>query len=84
MNAAVTGGIGRVFLKRSNVVGVGVNWGSPSQSGLRDQYTTEFFYRFQLAQNFSITPSLQWLVDPALNPDTNSIWLFGLRTRLTL
>ena len=41
--------------------GVARKLGQPSQAGLRVQYTTEFFYRFQLARNFSITPSLQWL-----------------------
>jgi hypothetical protein len=28
------------------------------------------------------TPTLQLLINPALNPDQNSIWVFGLRARL--
>jgi hypothetical protein len=28
-------------------------------------------------------PSLQYLIDPALNPAKDAIWLAGLKTRLT-
>jgi porin len=61
-----------------------VNWGDPSDEALREQYTTELFYKFQYTQNFAITPSVQWLVDPALNPDEDNIWIFGLRVRVNL
>jgi len=29
-----------------------------------------------------ITTDLQLLINPALNPDQDSIWVFGLRARL--
>jgi hypothetical protein len=44
----------------------------------------EFFYRSQFAQNLAITPSVQWLVNPTLNPEEEQIGVFGLRGRLTL
>jgi porin len=69
---------------RTDLIGLGLNWGEPSDSSLRDQYAGEFFYRFQFAQNFAITPSVQLLVDPALNPDEDQIWILGMRARLTL
>ena len=43
-----------------------------------DQYSVQF------AQNLAIAPSLQLLIDPALNPMEDRIWLFGLRMRLSL
>lgn len=49
-----------------------------------DQYTAEIFYRFQLTQNLAITPDVQLIIDPALNPDESTIWIFGLRARLAL
>jgi porin len=69
-------------------LGFGVNWGRPNDalfgSGLDDQYTVEAYYRLQVAKEFSITPGVQLLIDPALNPEEDSIWVFGLRARFTL
>jgi porin len=84
MNRAVTLGVLRYFSGRSDLSGLGVNWGDPSDGSLRDQTTAELFYRIQLAQNLALTPSLQLLKDPALHPQEDRIWVFGLRARLTL
>ena len=56
-----------------------MNWGKPSESGLDDQFIAELFYRLQVAQNLGITPDVQLLINPALNPDEDLIWVFGLR-----
>ena len=64
---------------RADLIGVGFNWGETP--GSDQQITWETFWRFQFAQNFAITPSVQYLVDPVGNPD--NVWLFGLRLRLT-
>ena len=52
--------------------------------GLDDQYSFEVFYRFQLTEQLAITPDIQYLVDPALNPDEDKLWVVGLRARLAL
>lgn len=83
-NETITGGFGYLVKSRSDVLGVAFNWGDPAISGLSDQKTSEVFYRFQLAQNLALTPSMQFLTNPALNPSENKIWIFGLRGRLTL
>lgn len=70
--------------KHSDLFGLGVNWGEPSNEALREQTTTEFFYRWQVAQNLAVTPSVQWLIDPAFNTNEDDIWIVGLRARLTL
>lgn len=71
-----------------NLLGVGVNWGEPNEStfapDLDDQYTVEAFYRFQLTQQFAITPSVEYLKNPALNPTDDSIWVWGIRGRIAL
>jgi porin len=75
----------RYFARRSDLFGLGVNRGDPpSSSGLKDQTTMETFYRLQLAQNIAITPSLQYITDPAMNPAEDSLTILGLRVRLTL
>jgi porin len=84
LNAGVTAGVIRTFKHRNDAVGIGASWGSPAVSELRDQYSFETYYRFQFAQNLAITPSVQLLVNPALNPDNDTIWILGVQLRLTL
>jgi len=50
--------------------------------GLDDQYTNEIDYRFQVLRVLTITPDVPFLFDPALNPNEDLIWVFGLRERL--
>ena len=98
--AAYSDGGGGSFLERSvstgvgyypgggnDVLGVGLNWGRPSEktygARLDDQYTAELYYRFQLFPHVSITPDIQYLVNPAQNPNEDSIWVVGLGLKLT-
>jgi len=84
-NESYTVGTLHYFSTRSDLFGLAFNWGDPpAGSGLNDQSTTELFYRLQFAQNLAITPSLQYITDPALNPAEDSLSIFGLRVRLTL
>lgn len=80
MQTTFSTGIG---LRRENndAAGIGVSWGKPADGTLRDQFTSEFFYRFQLTQFLAITPDVQLIVDPALNPSEDVLALFGLRMR---
>ena len=84
LDGSVSVGFGRYFSNSSNLLGFGVGWGSPAQKGLEDQVTTEIFYRLQLAQNLALTPDIQVIFNPALNPNQNAIAIFGIRTRLNL
>ena len=83
-NESVTLGFIRKFLYRSDVVGLSVNHGSPPDDSLRDQTTIEAFWRYQFSQGLAITPSVQLLLDPALNSDEDEVWVWGLRFRLNL
>ena len=83
MNKIVTLGVIQRF-HRSDLMGIGFNWGDPSNKALRHQYTTELFYRWQMAENIAITPSVQWLHDPALNTEKDDLWVFGMRVRFSL
>ncbi|OIQ39138.1 MAG: hypothetical protein BM563_04825 [Bacteroidetes bacterium MedPE-SWsnd-G1] len=74
------------FILRPNLnkdlIGFGLNWGD-TQSGI-GQLSTELFYRFQISQNFAVTPSAQYYNNPALNTDLDNMFVFGLRGRITL
>jgi len=84
MNATATLGVLHYRADRSDLIGFAVNWGNPADDALEDQYTGELFYRLQLSQNLAITPHVQLLIDPALNPDEDHLWIGGIRIRLTL
>ncbi len=85
---SVSVGLGYRPARKGDQFGLGVNWSRPSAqifgAGLRDQYTAEFYYRFQLTKIFAITPDLQLLVDPALNSNEDVVTIFGIRGRLSL
>jgi hypothetical protein len=67
---------------------IGAGWARPSETthgpGLRDEWVIETSYKFQLSRNFSLTPDVQVLFNPANNPGKSSIWVAGVRAILTL
>jgi len=71
-----------------DLFGVGLNWGQPNKTtfgpGLDDQYSAEAFYRFQITRHLAITPSLEYLDHPALDPQEGSSLVLGVRLRLAL
>ena len=85
---SVSTGIGYYITETRDLLGIGLNWGRPAESDdgpdLDDQYTAELFYRLQLSPNLALTPDIQLIIDPALNPQEDTLWIFGFRARLTL
>ncbi len=67
------------------LLGAAFNWGEPNEDtfapGLRDQYAVEFFYRVPIGRRLALTGDVQYIKDPALNPDVSTIWMFNLRAR---
>ncbi len=87
LEKSMTVGVGYQPVPMRGVIGFGFNWGKPNETSfgdLDDQYTTELFLRYQLTKETAVTPSIQYIKDPALNPDENSLWTFGLRVRVAL
>ncbi len=80
-------GLGYHFPDNNNQLSLGASWGKPSEStfgeGLRDQYTVELYYRMHVARILTITPDIQLLINPAMNPSKDIIALFGLRGRVS-
>ena len=86
-DASLSTGVGYQRPSSSNLHGIGLNWSHPSEetfgADLDDQFTAEFFSRLQLTESMQITPSLQLIGNPALNPQADSIAIFGLRARVS-
>lgn len=88
LETSISTGVGYQTAPGAHLVGLGLNWGKPNESsfgpGLGDQFAVEAFLRIQLANQVAITPDIQFIVNPALNPDASSLWLFGVRGRVNL
>jgi porin len=84
----VTAGLGIYYAETNELFGVGLSYGEAAVDGfgtdLDPQYTGEMFYRFQLSNHLAITPDLQIIVDPVLNPSESSVIVAGVRVRLSL
>ena len=85
LEGSVSAGVGYQTDPDGALLGAAFNWGRPNDgtfgTSLDDQYTAEIFYRAQVFEFLQVTPSIQFLVDPALNPDEDFVAVFGLRTR---
>lgn len=78
----------QISTRRNEAWTINAGWSKPSKEtfgpGLDDESLLETSYQFQLAKNFSLTPNLQVIFNPAGNPSKSSITVFGLRAILTL
>ena len=87
MKTDVTAGLGIGFNTKNRVArdvfGIAFSWGDPSNAILREQTTAEAFYRFTLVQNFVITPSIQWVKNPAATTAFDDVLTAGIRVRVT-
>ncbi|RLB99500.1 MAG: porin [Deltaproteobacteria bacterium] len=87
LEKSVTVGLGYQPVPMRGVIGLGFNWGEPNQlsfDGADNQYTTELFWRYQLTKELAVTPSIQYIKDPALNLEDDNLWVFGFRARVAL
>ena len=87
LERSITIGVGYQPVPMRGVIGFGFNWGQPNETSfgdVDDQYTTELFWRYQLTTELAVTPTIQYIRDPALNPNESSLWAFGLRARIVL
>ncbi|MFC1832127.1 carbohydrate porin [Thermodesulfobacteriota bacterium] len=87
LEGSLSVGVGYQPMPMRGVIGLGFNWGKPNQvsfEGADDQYTLELYWRYQLTKELAITPSIQYIKDPALNPEEDRLWAYGLRLRVVL
>ena len=63
-----------------------MNWGELNETtfglGFEDQYTAEVFYRLQVTENLAVTPDVQYIRNPAMNPAVEGVFVIGVRGRL--
>ncbi|MCP4884955.1 MAG: carbohydrate porin [Flavobacteriales bacterium] len=88
LQKSLTAGLGYQPQSGGNLLGFAVGWGEPNETtfseGLDNQFTAELFYRLQISKHFVVAPDIQYLINPALNPDESSIFIWGIRGRINL
>jgi len=67
----------------SDLFGFGVGSTRPTNRNLREQVVAEVFYRYQVTPSFAITPDIQVIFNPSLNPGVDTLTTLGLRMRVT-
>lgn len=95
LNGMVAGGFVVLgpFGYKDDKIGVGLSWGKRNvgtiDTGFDDipsikvgdvsQLASEIFYDMQLTRELLVCPHVQFVFDPALNPDRDVVSIFGLR-----
>ena len=85
--SAISAGV-EIAQRFDHVWTVGAGWARPSKKtfgyGLSNETVLETSYTFQLSREFSITPDVQIVFNPANDPDRSSVWVFGLRALFSM
>jgi len=72
------------FERSTDRLGFGATWARPTPPSTHDQFAFEFFYRAQLVDGLQISPDAEFIIYPALNPNTNFQAVLGFRVRAYL
>jgi len=80
----LAGGAG-AFVRKSDFVGLATSWSGPVDSTLRNQVTTEAFYKLQLTEHLQVTPNIQFTINPSQTLETDTLWIGSvLRMRVSI
>ena len=64
--------------------GIGYNHSRVAEeAGLPNQDVLEVYYRFMITEHLEFSPDIQYVKNPTLDPNLDSITYFQLRLRLT-
>lgn len=63
---------------------LGFGWAEPAAAAAKDEYMVETSYKFQLINNLSLLPDLQYVRNPANNPTEDHVWIAGVRAFLAI
>ncbi len=57
-------------------------WSDPADRSLDEQNMIDAYYRVQLTPEIEVGPTLEVIFDPVRNPDKDTIFIWGLRSRI--
>ena len=83
MKSQLSAGLTFTFGSNRSQIGAAISYQEPTISDLDNQTTFETYARWQVTPSLAISPNVQILRNPALNPDESTIVLGGVRIRYT-
>ncbi len=88
LQKSLVAGMAYQTTEKGSLFGASLGWGEVNESSFRtnlqDQITAEVFYKIKFSSRFEISPDLQYLINPALNPNTSNLFIAGVRGRLNI
>lgn len=81
---AVGLGIDKIFGQSKDRIAVSFSWAEPTDDTMDNQTAIDAYYRVQLTPQIQFGPTLGIVFDPVSNPEENTIYVVGLRTRIAL
>ncbi|WP_424989511.1 carbohydrate porin [Fluviibacterium sp. S390] len=69
------------YRRNTDLAGIGLNWAEAKDID-DTQFTTEVFYRFNISPDLQITPSIQYINNPLLDPGQDDLTILSLRARI--
>jgi len=88
LQTAISTGLGYQPNSGSHLLGFGLSWSQVNEvtygESYDGQYLAEIFYRIQVSTRLVLTPDVQFILNPAQNPDQSSLFVWGIRGRLAL
>jgi porin len=69
------------FGRKDDQAGIGISWTQPSDPSLRQEYSSEIYYRLQLTHFVELSPSAQMICNPSGSRE-DVIGVFGFRFRV--
>jgi len=80
VDRSISAGVGYKISERDSFFGFGANWGRAPDVD-HNQYQLETYYRTYITRGLSVVPSLQYIRNPAYEPEEANLWLLALRLR---
>ena len=65
------------------MLGVGLNYTQSTITG-ESQFLNEVFYRFTFSKTTVFTPTVKLVINPALDPNVDILFYYGIRGRVTI
>jgi len=73
--------IDNIFSQSNDQIGIGASWSHPADGDLDNQGAIDAYYRVEVTPQVAVTPTVQLVINPALNPDKDAVWVLGVRSR---
>lgn len=71
-------------LRNQDALGVSASYNQPKIENSKPQYTAEAYYRYKPVAYLEISPNVQFIQNPALNPNHDNLFYLGIRGRVMI